>query len=801
MMMYGVKYYSEFDDLDNNRIKLEICYNGYNGAATELTIADPSISISYDQEDLFQPLKKSGASINLLVPNVIEDLFSGELLNPLVRIYRNNSLYWWGYITPNIYSQPYKDELDLLTLECVDSISNLANIDFKTNSEISSFLDIITNVLTSANTICNYIYIPISVKIGSNNDVLSNLYIQERNFYDEANEAEKCDEVIGEILRYLGYTMMQWKDSYYIIDSTAIASNDYSFIRYNINNGNKSNVTLSLAPRNVNDIGIGVGNGTVSLDGVYNKVTVIAQNNPLGNILPEFDNDKDIINQNANQDNYYSESYTDNDINYTLLSAFFDSQSNWTHTTPKVNYTEVGEVTLSNRDTLNEGVYWQKIDQYQTNDGEPPSLSWKTYITMVGGGLVGTLPHIELNNAKPMIIDGGYIIINLKYIFKTDARPHTSVKSMYNSSTYGTCTQLTWTDSVADIGNGQWPNNTTFQAELTVGDYLYNGEQWERKDDYQARQQRYNSLYSGWGIDYAGQHQWYRFRNSYGDWEYIPQEAWESSTAAVKESGECPTNNAHFLYHTNYGTTKVYIPNEFYYEYYFGGFFFLVHVNKTSERIYDTEYSLTNTVSYKMNIVDSGEGVAIKCPSDISIFGNFGFKLWACDKLGNNPQPRNDKPSSTLKAIHISDLTIKYSKSNSYNSIFSTSTADPDTKYSNVIDSGFCQSLEDITLKVNTHNDIATSYSYVIAKNGNNYYYIDALRYGSTDKVPERRLVERYVNYHSTPKYKYGNTLKNNDVTPFTQVTETNLGKTMIVTKANYDLSNNNVEIQANQLL
>ena len=56
---------------------------------------------------------------------------------------------------------------------------------------------------------CNKLYIPTTVALNGNTDILSNLYIQERNFYDEKDEPEKCDSVIGEILKYLGFQMLQ----------------------------------------------------------------------------------------------------------------------------------------------------------------------------------------------------------------------------------------------------------------------------------------------------------------------------------------------------------------------------------------------------------------------------------------------------------------------------------------------------------------------------------------------------------------------------------------------------------------
>ncbi len=229
----------------------------------------------------------------------------------------------------------------------------------------------------------------------------------------------------------------------------------------------------------------------------------------------------------------------------------------------------------------------------------------------------------------------------------------------------------------------------------------------------------------------------------------------------------------------------------------------MTHVNKTTERIYDTDYSLTNTVSYRMNIIDASEGIAIKCPEDSTLYGQLNFALYAPDKLGVNPQPRSDIASTTLRAIHISDLSIKYSKANAYKDIFSTETVDPDTIYSNRISDDFCKELEDINLKVNTVNDYAISYSYVIAKDGNDYLYIKTLNFGNGNKTPEEKIVERMVNHYQTPKFQYGNTLKNRDrITPFFPLLPTlnNQQKQMVVRDATYDMINDTVAVKAQEI-
>jgi hypothetical protein len=71
-----------------------------------------------------------------------------------------------------------------------------------------------------------------------------------------------------------------------------------------------------------------------------------------------------------------------------------------------------------------------------------------------------------------------------------------------------------------------------------------------------------------------------------------------------------------------------------------------------------------------MQIVNATDGVAIKCPESQTMYGQLEFQIYACSKLGSDPQPRTDLADTTLKAIHISDLTIAYSKSAAQSDIY-----------------------------------------------------------------------------------------------------------------------------------
>ena len=128
---------------------------------------------------------------------------------------------------------------------------------------------------------------------------------------------------------------------------------------------------------------------------------------------------------------------------------------------------------------------------------------------------------------------------------------------------------------------------------------------------------------------------------------------------------------------------------------------------------------------------------------------------------------------------------------------------DPDTVYQNTVSDSFCKELDDVTLKVNTANDWATSYSYAIAQRGNDYYYIKGVQFDGTEKKPEERIVERLVNHYKTPKYKMTATVHDTvSVYPFHPINETvgGVSKQMVANSVTYHISANTVTIEANEI-
>lgn len=748
--MYRLKYYCDFKDINEKPIRIEIYKRSEVAIIAEsITLSSEPITIEYSADDIYKPLKQSCCSINVLTKNVLLDLYTGTLNDVMLKVIRNSTLFWMGYLTPNIYSSEFSDDYDLLTLEFIDCIAQLENSKFtSTGNTISSFYSVMVHILDiiDAGKSINKIYLHNSLSIGSSTDMLNGLHIQERNFFDEEGEAQTNKEVMEDILSYLGMSLIQFEDKFLILDYEALKAGNYSFTVYDRVAGATNTTALPSDIRNVKAIGIAESNATISLGDVYNKVSVIANTNQIDDTVPElFD---DLTNQNTDANKYYEMVKDD----YTYLSAYFNS-SKWKAYQPVagsiLDSAILDEVTASNVDSILWGAFSQKNDSYKTADGEPSSINWEDAVTLAepyysGIGMLPlyTNPEFEaLSYTKDYIIfKNGYIILNFNYMFN-------------NSS----CFDDTYTDADIAYSNTKFStgfNNTKFMCKLMIGDYYWNGERW-------------------------------------ADWntEYLPvKDKYENSLYSIAEL----SGVKHYYY--TYNNIKAEITLEEYNKMRAQDRFYLVHQNKEGDLIFNTWKPLTNQVSYKDNLVDSEDGVLIPLPNKV-LYGSMVLKLYAPYELGKYANYRTDgsggKYNTYVRYCHIKDLKFLYTNNKNYKDIFSKQEYDPDILYSNVIDDANVAELDDITLKVNTYSTNATSYSYVLTRSGTGYDFVDKITNRNENMKMEESIIQKYVEHYRQPRFIYTNTLNDKDIKPYTVIHEDTINKDMVVNAVTYNLANN----------
>lgn len=798
-------YYSSFYDTSENLITLEV-WKDTTEEEKEITLSGNPIRVSYEG-DFQKPLKISGCTIEMLTDVLLTELYSPELMGVQIRIYKNGDLFWFGYITPSIYSQNYNYEFESLQIEGVDSLAVSANLKYSYLtgvSGITSFKDIIFSIFDQIDPdkIIRYVYFQKNLKVDNDSLILERLGVQERNFYDESEEPQTIKEVLEDLALFLGMTITQYQDGYYIYSPTAVKEGINIYTKYDRITASRGDVNIYTETQSISDIGVSESVCSISLGDVYNKINVIANTNSVQDFIPDAINDEDdIINYNADPNKYYEFTTTIDNESYTVLNGFFKSKGNYSHSIPSTGYGNiVSEVTGSNIDSITGGIFWQKYADYKTND-EPSSLDWKTVITWCydSGNYfpIYSYPSIELKKKPTMYFKGGYFVVNLTYRMSTYNKANEIFKTTCWDSNQNKTIEEVFTNNKYSLGI----IDTRIPCRLAIGNYYYDGEDWQSYTDYNLKVSRgyYSSVstVSGWG-----ERSWYKYKNSYGYWVYCSKSVYDS-TSGTKLSGTFKDSDQKYFIN-NENTTDgnyddaIWCEESYYWECVLQDKFYLVHINKEGDKVFGEDKQLTNTVSWRLGLAQNGDGVAIKLPNKV-LTGELVFELFTPNHLGAAPQPTTGG-FSVCSSWHISELNLIYTSSDTVKSIFSGEHYDPDVLYTNTINEGFVNELEDVKMKVNTYNNKAVSYSYVLDMNKGDFVgNIYNLCSGESMKS-EEHLINSYVNHYCKPKFIYSNQINNKGITPFTVLHENTLNKDLIVNSAEYDLSNDSAQIQLIEL-
>ena len=774
-----LRYYSNFKSIEEKVYCIEI-YTLLATKADELLLSSSPMQVEYEADELYKPLKLSNAVVEVLTGKILSDLYTGENHGVEIRLYNvtDDVLEWFGYLTPNLYSGDYISSLDRLSLEAVDTLASLDNIKYSYISENGNFctmLDVLAHIFDKAdkNRIIPNVYIHKTNKLTreSTECILSEIYVQERNFFDETGEPMTCREALEHLVKYWGMTVIQWKDGFYIIDYDFLNKGKTDFFVYNRIAKELSNYSLEVPVRNVTEIGITPGVASISLGNVYNKVSVVANLNTINEVIPDVFDEKDIINQNSDPNKYYEKNETiDNKANI-LLTSFWKSKKNYFYKNPDV----VGdEITIDNYNTITNGVFWQKCDSYLAEDGEPSSLNWRSYLTFAQtNSYKWDDKLLSLNKKGIVLFHGGSLIANISYKLSGHLLAHDILKTSDEVFSY------------TKYGAGF--KNTLFPCRLSIGHNYYDGERWVAYSEYNLKKERgYYKSMAGGG-HFAGA-KWYRYKDNYGYWRWVTKDRYNSLTGVEKCSGDCEQNNMFYYLENN---VKIFVEEWYRNECYLQDRFYLVHKNKENDRVFDTEKSLTNTVSYKMNLTESQDGVAIKFPNDIVLNGVVVFELYIPNHLGSIPMYRTDISCHTCNAVHISEISLVYSAENEKVDIYNSSNSDSDIVYSNVISDANVTEMEDIELLINSNARNIASYSNTATKIGEDFDYLKGVYSPLDDGVflPEQLLIDKLYRHYRAPKFQYSNELKRN-LSILSRVKENSLNKTMVVNSMSIDYAN-----------
>lgn len=301
-----MKYIGEFADVNNKIYKIEITSQKGTGTKNLKLSGTPfTTSMDSDGKTIYTPIKSSGATITILTKEILVDLYSGSALGTKVDVTSDNKTVWTGYLTPCAYSQGFDEDLEELELECVDGLSVLKELPYRSDDkEIKSFLSIIFNCLKRAGCY-KYLYVNDNVQLEKNSadSVMEKIRVSESNFFEQKDYelqpddevAMSCYDVLYEVMQFIGYTIIADGDEVYILDYDAIRSGRTKYFKYDLSGSLLSIVNLNQSYHITGD-SYSENGSKIDLTETFNKLTVVDDFYKIESIVEGLNDSKNWIN-------------------------------------------------------------------------------------------------------------------------------------------------------------------------------------------------------------------------------------------------------------------------------------------------------------------------------------------------------------------------------------------------------------------------------------------------------------------------------------------------------------------------
>lgn len=183
--------------------------------------ANQALTIEWTEKKKEEVLCGSVATIQIESPGdrTYEDLYTIEVGQIRMDVYRNGALYWSGMLDPEFYEEPYERAANY---EVSLSFSDFGILQRKRYAlaGMLSIKDVLDMCLREAGIIHNGIdQTLISTSLyGGDPLTLSDIMIRSDNFYDEDGEASSLEDVLIGLLQPLGLRLVQRCGKIYIYD-------------------------------------------------------------------------------------------------------------------------------------------------------------------------------------------------------------------------------------------------------------------------------------------------------------------------------------------------------------------------------------------------------------------------------------------------------------------------------------------------------------------------------------------------------------------------------------------------------
>lgn len=859
-MSWGKIYEGYFKDVNNNSYTVRISREGAPGTTyKELLLADDPVIIEYAaNEDVYKPLKESGCQINVLTPNVLTDIYSGNNKDILIQILKNEGgqlkHVWMGLNTPNNYSSEFSTSVDSMTIEAIDVLSSMKYYKYEKSGNdyaLRSFHYLIADIVSRFSSGAFPLVSKIYYYCNYNNDaeILHKLKVDEQNWFDEDDQAATLEEVLEHICQFLGVqaVMLNGNELHMIpIDGFIKAEGTFTVVEYDTQKTSTWYKVVGNKTFTRKTCRVAEDSASVSIGNVYNQINVIAN---IIEIEPEIiniessDNDhlipfkhtnniattyiaKVIYNKDCEgQDDtswngedshkYFGTYYKRDDCTLNLPGeGIFEAAGTFGHAFIEMEGYDGSQPKYPINGELPDGKSYieryAKIDNAISSEYTVSSVDFKNNICFKIG-TYGPLPSIGMLEYAPLPFDvlataNKYIAApNIgNVIFQKKLRPQSYMG--------GDFLVVSFDFKYSSQANGLWPINggaIAFRGEEILS--FTNG--WSILNYYPALIQCTNGSTPPFCLKV-----YLRLGNKYFTNVDYQQGEWVSDMKPLFIFGKFVANES-----SADQTFKVYNTNR-YYEMTSDSIEGLL-IRIPSDVYGELELQITNAMLkpcnaneievfrpwLKSNNYDLESNLIYKSGKKMKNLGHESYEVlnqkWNKEGyyLFGNKQDSNDY-TAKVKYGHISDLTVKYITRDDLDfAQIRKENKNNDLKYSAVIDMNNVVEYEDKTLYLNTYNpekNRKLSYSYVLYDFNGAISNVKNLSKWGESLRPEEHCVQMYVEHYKNPRIQYTNTIIQDGIDPVDMVkpvVDENdykyMDKTFIVGNYQYNVRYNNINL------
>lgn len=278
-------YHHQFIGADDVTNRFEI-WTDKNVQSVRIEASAEPFLIEYAEAKKLEPVRGSQATMELVSQSIFQfvDLHTDTMQDYLVKFYRDEKLYWVGWLDSELYNEQLSAVPPYYVTFTASDFNIWERLKYRDEAE-NAYTDI-ASLMTHLKRCFDVLKLPFSklyigcttvpegIQVAASETALHVLYMMSANFYDEDAEPMAIREVVENILRPFGLMMVQKDANVYIYDYNTVKRGlpmkryDFSSFTY------EAEETVNFNHGNLPDIGFMSNDSSYGFEEMINNVKI-----------------------------------------------------------------------------------------------------------------------------------------------------------------------------------------------------------------------------------------------------------------------------------------------------------------------------------------------------------------------------------------------------------------------------------------------------------------------------------------------------------------------------------------------